>query len=93
MPGPRSDRCCCIAIAVWPICRSRWDAAMGPSLGGPLHDLYGGLDAESQRQGTVFGGAALIAKPDKIKWRKVPCDDCDRMVFFCSDGSNSARPS
>ena len=70
VPGPRSDRCCCIAIAVWPTCRSRWDAAMGPSLGGPLHDPYGGQDAESQSQGTVFGGAVPIAKPVKIKWRK-----------------------
>ena len=76
--------------------RSRWDAAMGPSLGGPLqslHDPYGGLealDAESRPQGTVFGGAAPIAKLDKIKWRKVPCD---RMVLFCSNGSDSVRPS
>ena len=70
--------------------RSRWDAAMGPSLGGPLHDPYGGLDAESRPQGTGFGGAAPIAKLDKIKWRKVPCD---RMVLFCSDGSDSVRLS
>ena len=74
---------------VGPTCRSRWDAAMGPSFGGPLHDPYGGLDAESRPQGTVFGGAAPIAKLDKIKWRKVPCD---RMVLFCSDGSDSVRP-
>ena len=66
VPGPRSDRCCCSAIAVWPTCRSRWDAAMGPSLGGPLHDPYGGLDAESRPQGTVSGGAAPIAKPDNL---------------------------
>ena len=36
-----------------------------PRLGDPLRDPYGGLDAESRPQGTVFGGAAPLAKPVK----------------------------
>ncbi len=52
-------------LAVRPACQSRWDAAMGPMLGDPLYDPYGGLDAESLPQGTVFGGAAPLAKPAK----------------------------
>ncbi len=34
--------------------------------GDPLHDPYGGLDAKSRPQGTVFGGAAPLAKPVKL---------------------------
>ena len=40
---------------------------MGPRLGSPLHDPYDGLDAESRPPGTVFGGAAPLTKPVKIK--------------------------
>ena len=36
------------------------------SLGGPLHYPYGGLDAESQPQGAVSGGAVPLAKQVKI---------------------------
>ena len=39
---------------------------MGLRLCDPLHDPYGGLDAEFRPPGTVFGGAAPLAKPDKI---------------------------
>ena len=63
--GARSDRFGCSIIAVRPVGRSRWDAAMGPRLGDPLHDPFGGLDAESLPQWTVFGGAAPLAKPVK----------------------------
>ena len=64
--GPRSDRCGCSIIAVRPTCHSSWDAAMGQRLGSPLHDPYGGQDAESRPPGTVFGGAAPLANPGKI---------------------------
>ena len=40
---------------------------MDPRLGSPLHDPYDGLDAESRPPGTVFGGAAPLTKPVKIK--------------------------
>ncbi len=38
---------------------------LGPRLGDPLHDPYGGLDAETRPQGTVFGGAEPVSKPVK----------------------------
>jgi hypothetical protein len=63
----RSDRCGCRIIAVRPTCHGCWEAAMGPRLGSPLHDPYDGLDAESRPPGTVFGGAAPLTKPVKIK--------------------------
>ncbi len=79
--GPRSDRCGCSILAARSACSSRWDAAMGPRLCDPLHKLCGGLHAESQPRGTVFGGAEPLTKSVKAmsKWRKVPCE---RMVSF-----------
>ena len=50
-----------------PTCHGCWEAAMGPRLGSPLHDPYDGLDAEYRPPGTVFGGAAPLTKPVKIK--------------------------
>ena len=52
---------------MWPTCHGCWEAVMGPRLGSPLHDPYDGLDAESLPLGTVFGGAAPLTKPVKIK--------------------------
>jgi len=90
--GPRSSRCGCCIVTARPACSSCWDAAMGPRLCDPLHDPRGGLHADYQPRGTVVGGAARLAKPVKSmsKWRKVPCE---RMVSFCSDGSDAVRPS
>ena len=64
--GPCSDRSGCSIITALQASSSRWDAVMGPRLGSPLHDPYVGLDAESRPPGTVFGGAAPLAKPVKI---------------------------
>jgi hypothetical protein len=64
---------------------------MGPRLGDSLHDPYGGLDAKTRPQG-LFWRRCTTRKTCKIdlKWRKVPCE---RMVLFCSDASDSVRPS
>ena len=66
----------CSIIAVLPACRSRWDAAMGLRLGSPLHDPYGGLDAESRSQGAASGGVEPLPTPVKSigKWGKAPCE-------------------
>ena len=92
VPGPISGKCGCRIVAARPACSSRWDAAMGQRLCDPLHDPRGSLHADYQPRGTVFGGAAQVAKPVKSmsKWRKVPCE---RMVSFCSDGSDAVCPS
>ena len=75
-----------------PAGRRRWNGAMGQRLCDPPHDPRGCLHADYQPRGTVVGGAARLAKPVKSmsKWRKVPCE---RMVSFCSDGSDAVRPS
>jgi hypothetical protein len=44
---------------------SRRDARMGPKLGCHIDDHPCSPDAESQPQGTIFGGATPLAKPVK----------------------------
>jgi hypothetical protein len=52
VPAPTGAGCCIIAAQL--VCRSHWDAAMGPRLCYPLHDPCGGLHAKYQPRGTVL---------------------------------------
>ena len=58
---------------------------MGPRLGNLLHDLFGGLDAWTRPQGLFWRRCTI-----DLKWKKVACE---HMVLFCSDASDSVRPS
>ena len=70
-------------------------AAMGPRLGGPLHDPYGGLDAESRPQGPVSDGAEPLAKPVKSIWkcRKAPFELIELRTGRCRQRPSGGGPN
>ena len=63
--GPCVDSCYCCCIPVWRTCHSRWNARMGPKMGGQLDDPPDSRGGESRPQRTTFGGATPLTKPVK----------------------------
>ena len=61
--GPCVDSYYCRIIPVWRTCHSRWDARMGPKIGGQLDYPPNGPEGESRPHRTTFGGATPITKP------------------------------
>ena len=63
--GPCVDSYYCCIIPVWRIRHSRWNAWMGPKMGGQLDDPPESQEGESRLQRTTFGGATPLTKPVK----------------------------
>jgi hypothetical protein len=63
--GPCVDSCYCCCIPVWRTCHSRWNARMGPKMGGQLDGPPDSRGGESRPQRTTFGGATPLTKPVK----------------------------
>ena len=63
--GPCVDSCYCCIIPVWRTCHSRWNARMGPKMGGQIDDPPDSQGGESRPQRTTFGGATPLTKPVK----------------------------
>ena len=61
--GPCVDSCYCCIIPVWRTCHRRWNARMGPKMGGQLDDPPDSQEGESRPQRTTFGGATPLTKP------------------------------
>ena len=62
--GPCVDSCYCCCIPVWRTCHSRWNARMGPKMGGQLDDPPDSRGGESRLHRTTFqvGGDTPLTK-------------------------------
>ena len=75
--GPCIDNYYCRIIPVWPTCHSRWNARMGPKMGGQLDDPPDSQEGESRPQRTVFGGDTHVTNQVKMAVGPIGPDHAD----------------